>query len=260
MSRIAAIGWCFVVAVAAVAWHAAPAAAQLTSANESVPNPPKVADGDLLAGGAERARHDADAGDAKAEVKIREALRSPTRMEFIDTPLIDAIDYLKDLHGIEIQLDTKGLEEAGIGTETPVTRKIKGISLAAALRLILDDMGMTQVVRNGVLLISTPQAVSRMIELRVYDVRDLIDAGGDTDDLPWLLQSMLMPSAVSRAQLALAAAGGAAIASDTAPARAAHGPQIETFGNLLVVRTSAAEQDTLADLLSELRAKIKQAD
>ena len=49
-----------------------------------------------------------------AERKIREALNQPTQIEFVETPLKDVIDYLKDLHHIEIQLDTSALKEAGV--------------------------------------------------------------------------------------------------------------------------------------------------
>ncbi len=34
------------------------------------------------------------------------------------------------MHGIEIQLDNRALEEAGMGTDTPVTRHVKGITLS----------------------------------------------------------------------------------------------------------------------------------
>ena len=43
--------------------------------------------------------------ESPAERKIREALDQPTQMEFVDTPLKDVVDYLRDLHHIEIQLD-----------------------------------------------------------------------------------------------------------------------------------------------------------
>ena len=40
------------------------------------------------------------------------------------------IDYLKDYHKIEIQLDKKALDDVGIGSDTPVTKNLKGITLA----------------------------------------------------------------------------------------------------------------------------------
>ena len=48
------------------------------------------------------------------EAAIEKALQSPTQLEFVDTPLTNVIDYLKDYHQIEIQLDKKAMEEGGI--------------------------------------------------------------------------------------------------------------------------------------------------
>ena len=63
-----------------------------------------------------------------AEKRIEAALKAPTpTMEFVEQPLHDVIDYLKDLHGIEIQLDKTALEDVGIGPDTPVTKNLKGI-------------------------------------------------------------------------------------------------------------------------------------
>ena len=78
-----------------------------------------------------------------AEKKIEAALKSPTQLEFVDTPLTDVIDYLKDYHQIEIQLDKKAMEEAGTGSDTPVTKNLKGVSLKSALRLMLNDLSLT---------------------------------------------------------------------------------------------------------------------
>ena len=102
----------------------------------------------------------------------------PTNMEFIETPLQEAVDYLKDLHSIEIQLDSKTLEEAGSGRDTPVTGTLNRISLDSALRLLLSNHDLTFVVDKGVLLITTPAAAADMIEIRVYDVEDLLAQGG----------------------------------------------------------------------------------
>ena len=62
-----------------------------------------------------------------AEEKITLELDENTNFEFIETPLRDVVEYLKDLHEIEIQVDQKALDDWGIGTETPITRNLKGI-------------------------------------------------------------------------------------------------------------------------------------
>ncbi|HTU26700.1 MAG TPA: hypothetical protein VMF30_14930, partial [Pirellulales bacterium] len=75
--------------------------------------------------------------------KIRKALDEETSFEFTELPLDQVVQYLKDKHGIEIQLDTKVLEEASIGVDTPVTRSLSGVTLRSALRLMLGALDLT---------------------------------------------------------------------------------------------------------------------
>ncbi len=116
------------------------------------------------------------------EEKLLSALDSPTKMEFIETPLQDAVDYFKDHHGIEIQLDNNALEDAGIGTDTPITRKLHGISLRAALRLLLGSVDMTFDIRDEVLLITTKEEADTWLITRTYPIGDLLE-GKDYDSL-----------------------------------------------------------------------------
>ncbi|MHC4179507.1 MAG: hypothetical protein ACYSWU_18500, partial [Planctomycetota bacterium] len=99
-----------------------------------------------------------------AERTIEEALKSPARLEFIETPLQDVIEYLKDYHGIEIQIHRNALNEVGLDPSTVlITRSLNGISLRSALRLILRDFDLTYVIVDEVLLITTPEeAESRL--------------------------------------------------------------------------------------------------
>jgi hypothetical protein len=109
---------------------------------------------------------------------IKRALDEPTSMEFVDTSLSDVIEYLKDLHkqkhpNFEMVLDNKTLNDLGIMPETTVTKNLKGISLRAALRLLLRDLGMTYIIRDDVLLITSPEEACYT---KVYDVADLVSA------------------------------------------------------------------------------------
>ena len=109
-----------------------------------------------------------------AEKKIDAALKSPTQLEFVDTPLTDVIDYLKDYHQIEIQLDKKAMDEAGIGTDVTVTKNLKGVSLRSAMRLMLHELGLTYLIQDEVLLITTTEAAETKLSTRVYSVADLV--------------------------------------------------------------------------------------
>jgi len=116
------------------------------------------------------------ANRSKAEKRINEALKSPTTLEFIDTPLSAVVEYLKDRHEIEIQLDRRALEDMGIPTETPVTSNLKGISLRSALRLMLNDLGLKYLIKDEVLLITTPEELENPenMPVKVYPVADLV--------------------------------------------------------------------------------------
>ncbi len=117
-----------------------------------------------------------------AEKEITEALKSDTLVDFIEMPLGDVMDFLKDRHDIEIQLDTKALEDVGITSDEPITKELSGISLRSALRLILRDLELTYMIQNEVLLITTPEEAETQLSTRVYPVADLV--------LPIINQSM----------------------------------------------------------------------
>ena len=89
------------------------------------------------------------------EERIAEALKSPTQIEFTETPLKDVLDYLKDLHHIEIQLDEKALREAGISESTEITHNVNGVPLHSGLRSILWPRGLDCFIHNEVLFVTT---------------------------------------------------------------------------------------------------------
>ena len=91
---------------------------------------------------------------AEREAAIEKALASPTQIEFVETPLQDVIDYLKDYHHIEIQIDTKAFNDAGVDPSTTISKNLKGISLRSALNSMLRELELTYVIQDEVLLTS----------------------------------------------------------------------------------------------------------
>ena len=117
------------------------------------------------------------AGPPAAEKKIEAALGMPTQLEFIKTPLQDVIDYLKDYHRIEIQIDEKAFEDAGLDeSKTPITKNHKRISLRSALNLTLGDLELTYLIQDEVLLITSEEEAQsfKYMSTKVYRVDDLI--------------------------------------------------------------------------------------
>ncbi len=55
------------------------------------------------------------------EIEIRQKLKTPVALQFEQAPLIQVINYLGKIAGINIYCDPQGLAEEGITTDTPVT-------------------------------------------------------------------------------------------------------------------------------------------
>ena len=103
---------------------------------------------------------------------IEKALASTTQLDFVEAPLQDVIDYLKNQHNIEIQIDKRPLEDVSVTTDTPVTINIKGITLRSALNLMLRNMQpeLTYTIKDEVLLITTPEVADENLFVKVYEV------------------------------------------------------------------------------------------
>jgi hypothetical protein len=97
------------------------------------------------------------------EASIRAELAQKTKMEFLETPLKDAIEFLEAQHGIPIEINAKKLEEAGVSIDTPVTRTLDGMTLRSALNLLLDDLDLNYAVDNGVLMITTDEDAQKVL-------------------------------------------------------------------------------------------------
>lgn len=81
-------------------------------------------------------------------------LMGKTDLDCKDVALSDVVEFLKERHDIEIQMDIKSFEEEGISTETPITCQLRGVPLREALATILDPLDLGFVVRHEILLIA----------------------------------------------------------------------------------------------------------
>lgn len=115
----------------------------------------------------------------EGEVKILAALAEVTSADFQESPLSEVIEVLEKKHNIEIQLDSKALEETGASTDTPVTMRPTGISLRSLLRILFGELDLTYVVRDGYLLVTSKTEAENMLRVKVYPVRDLVTADGE---------------------------------------------------------------------------------
>lgn len=178
-----------------------------------------------------------------ATARIEAALGEKTEIDFVDTPLSDMIDFLKTRHEIQIQLDKKSLADEGVAEDTPITRSLRGITLASALDLILGDFDLTFVPHDEVLLVTSRSRAARLVSIKVYPVVDLLVAEDQTRDAKFVPDYEGLVESVAEA--CQAARGGDACE-----------PQIRAFpsaGSLIVTATYDCHSK-IRDLLDSLRA------
>jgi general secretion pathway protein D len=110
-----------------------------------------------------------------AGLKIQQALAQPVDVNFNNTPLSVVIDTLARMTGVNVHVDSQGIGAEGITSETPVSITLsQPVSFRSALALILDELRLSYVIRNEVLLITSEQARDLEVFQNVYNVADLV--------------------------------------------------------------------------------------
>ncbi len=109
-----------------------------------------------------------------AERAILKSLDDKTSIEFTEEPLSSCVQYWKDFHSIEIQIDERALKEVGIGTDVSISQSLSGVTLRSALNLTLRQIGLDWTIADEVLLITSPEEAQANMVTRTYRVGDLI--------------------------------------------------------------------------------------
>jgi general secretion pathway protein D len=110
-----------------------------------------------------------------AGLKIERALAQPVDVNFSNTPLSVVIDTLARMTGVNVHVDSQGIGAEGITSDTPVSITLsQPVSFRSALALILDELRLSYVIRNEVLLITSEQARDLDVYQNVYNVADLV--------------------------------------------------------------------------------------
>jgi type II secretory pathway component GspD/PulD (secretin) len=94
-------------------------------------------------------------------------------LEFNETPLEEAIDFLQQVSRLNILIDSTVTERHPKGS-VKITMKVKDLPLGSALKLLLETRGLTLLYRDQVLLVVTEDRANKSTFLQVYDVRDLL--------------------------------------------------------------------------------------
>lgn len=111
--------------------------------------------------------------DPPQHQRLREALQQNIDVNFEDVPLVRAIQELGRRGNADIRLDRKSLREEGIRDREPVSLVLTQRKLSTVLKVLLNDMNLTWVLRDGVMWVTTEISAEEEMQTAVYDVRDL---------------------------------------------------------------------------------------
>src|SRR5690242_6442044 len=78
---------------------------------------------------------DQDAGILAA---FRQKLDAPAQFNLLDTPLDQVVEAINVEHGLGLELDRKGLEEAGIPPNVLIDLSVAGVRLQSVLQIMLE--------------------------------------------------------------------------------------------------------------------------
>ena len=109
-------------------------------------------------------------------------------MKFTGVALGDAIDFIRDVSGQNINVNWKALAEASVTPDTQINVRLRDVSLRKVLSTILTEAGggdaLTFYVEDNVIEITTRQLADAKIYVKVYPIDDLLVDVPDFTDAP----------------------------------------------------------------------------
>src|SRR5258706_6485310 len=92
----------------------------------------------------------------KADSSVEERLEAKASFQDEEATLLSFTDALEKALDTPVVLSNKKLEEAAINLETPISYRLKNVKVQTALNVILPELGLTYVLHDNVIQITTP--------------------------------------------------------------------------------------------------------
>ncbi|NOX53666.1 MAG: hypothetical protein GXP27_04370 [Planctomycetes bacterium] len=107
---------------------------------------------------------------------VEARLQRRLAVQFLETPLEDCLNWISEELKLDILIDRAALAEEGVTADTPVTLEIRytRLTVATILDLILKPLGLSYLIDDGFLRVTTAVECEEAEQLRVYDCSDLI--------------------------------------------------------------------------------------
>ncbi len=105
---------------------------------------------------------------------IEKKMTEDVTINFDKQPISEAVSFLENYTGLNIEIDPKALAEEGFTPDTPVSLSVNKIKLRKALELLLRPLNLTYVIDDEVILVTSPQSGAAKTYSKVYYVGDLV--------------------------------------------------------------------------------------
>jgi hypothetical protein len=105
---------------------------------------------------------------------LLKALGSSVSVDFKNTKLQSALDYLQTLTGQTIVLDHEGMKEVDATYDSPVNMVARGVSLRTVLRKILAECQLTYIIRDEAIQVTSIQRAKDTLITRQYYIGDIL--------------------------------------------------------------------------------------
>jgi hypothetical protein len=172
-----------------------------------------------------------------ARAWVSQRLVEDTDLEFVDTPLVDIVEFLSEMHEIRFHFDDAVVRRKLVQPHTSVSIDVKAISVDSALKLLLRPLELEHMVLADRVLITSSGLAASYLETETYDLSPLIAPGDDTAvaELVATIRNVVKPASWQ--------AGDAT------------GGSIRVDGRTLTIRQSQAAQRTIHALLEGLASR-----
>lgn len=120
---------------------------------------------------------------------LRQKLNENVSVDFHETPLVQAIADLAAKSGADIRLDLAALRLRRIRDREPVTLTLADRKLQTVLPVLLADLDLTWVLRDGVMWITSSAHAAHEYKTAVYFVEDLCQNDNESMELQSAIES-----------------------------------------------------------------------
>jgi len=117
----------------------------------------------------------------EAERAILKALNAVVSVDFKDQHFNGVVDWFQHQMKTTIILDKSALEDVGVNNESSVNVTLNKVTTRTALKKVLADLGLTYVVKDEAIYVTTPAKAKDMMTVRTYYIGDLLAGGGYPD-------------------------------------------------------------------------------